>query len=92
MEPIIIAIAAIAGIGVGAGSIFAYNKKNQSGGKAKAEDLVRKAKNEAADIVLQARAEAAEVVKKSQTEESERRKELNRSDLSLKEREFLVDE
>ena len=92
MEPIIICIAALAGIGVGAGSIFAYNKKNQSGGKAKAEDLVRKAKNEAADIVLRAKTEAAEVTQKAQAEESERRKELNRSERRLNERETLVDE
>ena len=92
MEPIIICVAALAGIGVGAGSIFAYNKKSQSGGKAKAEDLVRKAKNEAANIVLKARTEAAEVAERSQAEESERRKELNRSERRLNERETLVDE
>ena len=51
MEVAIIVIAAILGLGAGAGGVFAYNKNNEKGGKNKADDLVRKAKNEASDIV-----------------------------------------
>ena len=54
MEIIIPVIAAVAGIAAGAGGIFAYNKKNEKGGKDKADDLVRKAKRDASDIVLSA--------------------------------------
>ena len=50
-----IALSIIAGIVCGSGFVLVYNKKNESGGKAKAEDLIRKAKNEAADIVLKAK-------------------------------------
>ena len=52
MEFVPIIIAAIVGLGAGAGVVFAYDKKNENGGKNKADDLIRKAKNEASDIVL----------------------------------------
>ena len=54
MEIVIPIIAAVVGVAAGAGGIFAYNKKNEKGGKDKADDLVRKAKREAQDIVLSA--------------------------------------
>ena len=57
MEILIPIIAAVAGFFAGAGGIFAYNKRNENGGKDKAEDLVRKAKREASDIVLSAKKE-----------------------------------
>jgi len=50
MEIAIIVIAAVLGLGGGAGGVYAYNKKNEKGGKNKAEDLVRKAKNEMNDF------------------------------------------
>ena len=91
MEITGIIIAAIAGLAVGAGGIFAYNKKNENGGKTKAEDLVRKAKHEASDIVLNAKKEAAEITEKSQNEESERRKEWKKTENRLAERETILD-
>ena len=59
MEIVIPIIAAVVGVAAGAGGIFAYNKRNENGGKSKAEDLVRKAKHEASEIVLNAKKEAA---------------------------------
>ena len=59
MEIVIPIIAAVAGLAVGAGGIFAYNKRNENGGKNKADDLVRKAKHEASEIVLNAKKEAS---------------------------------
>lgn len=91
MEIAIIVIAAILGLGAGAGSIYAYNKKNEKGGKTKAEDLVRKAKNEAQDIVSTARKEAADIAEKSKNEENERRKEWKRTENRLAEREVTLD-
>ena len=91
MDIAIIVIAAIAGIGVGAGGIVAYNKKNEKGGKNKADDLVRKAKNEASDIVSKARKEAADIAEKSQNEENERRKEWKKTENRLTERETVLD-
>ena len=91
MEIVIPIIAAVAGLAVGAGGIFAYNKKNENGGKNKADDLVRKAKHEASDIVLNAKKEAASIAEKSQNEESERRKEWKRTENRLAERETTLD-
>ncbi len=91
MEIVIAAIAAIIGLAGGAGAVFAYNKKNENGGKNKADDLVRKAKNEASDIVSKARKEAADIAEKSKNEEDERRKEWKRTENRLSERETLLD-
>lgn len=91
MEIAIIVVAALLGIGAGAGSVYAYNKKNEKGGKTKAEDLVRKAKNEAQDIVSNARKEAADIAEKSKNEENDRRKEWKRTEDRLAERETTLD-
>ena len=91
MEIIIPIIAAVLGIGGGAGAVFVYNKRNENGGKNKADDLVRKAKNEASDIVSKARTEAADIAEKSKADEDERRKELRKTENRLTEREALLD-
>ena len=91
MEIVIPIIAAIVGLGVGAGGIFAYNKHNENGGKDKADDLVRKAKREAQDIVMNAKKEAAAVTEKNQSEENERRKEWKKTENRLAEREGALD-
>ena len=91
MDVILPIIAAVAGLGLGAGGILAYNKKNENGGKNKADDLIRKAKHEASDIVLEAKKEAANVAEKSQAEEAERRKEWKKTESRLVERENTLD-
>ena len=91
MEIVIPIVAAVVGILVGAGGIFAYNKKNEKGGKDKADDLVRKAKREASDIVLSAKKEAASITEKGQAEENERRKEWRKTENRLSEREGTLD-
>lgn len=91
MEIAIAVIAAIIGLGVGAGGTFAVNKKNEKGAKNKADDLIRKAKHEASDIVLKAKNEAADTAEKSKQEEAERRKEWKRTENRLTERETTLD-
>lgn len=91
MGIVAVVIAAVLGLGVGAGSIFAYNKKNENGGKNRAEDLIRKAKHEASDIVLEAKKQAAETTERSKQEETEHRKEWNRTERRLAERETALD-
>ena len=91
MEIVIPVIAAIAGLLVGAGGIFAYNKSKENGGKSKAEDIVRKAKREAQDIVSNAKREAQSVTDKNQNEENERRKEWKNTENRLSEREIALD-
>lgn len=84
-------IAAVIGIAVGAGVVVGYNKKNETGGKNKADDLVRKAKREAQDIVMSAKKQAEEVSDRAKAEESERRKEWKRTENRLAERETTLD-
>mgnify|MGYP003304237102 CR=1 FL=1 len=91
MEILIPIITAVVGIVAGAGGIFAYNKRNENGGKDKADDLVRKAKREASDIVLNAKKEASAITEKNQTEENERRREWKRTENRLAERESSLD-
>ena len=91
MEVAIIVVAAILGLGAGAGGVFAYNKKNEKGGKNKADDLIRKAKREAQDIVTEARKEANAIDEKSKNEENERRKEWKKTENRLAERETALD-
>lgn len=91
MEIAIAVIAAIVGLGAGAGGVFAYNKKHEKGGKNKADDLIRKAKHEASDIVLNAKKEASDIAEKSKVEESDRRKEWKRTENRLAERETTLD-
>lgn len=91
MEIIIPVVAAIVGLGLGMGGVFAYNKNKENGGKNKADDLVRKAKNEASEIVLNAKKEAARLAEKGQNEENERRRELKRTENRLAERESTLD-
>ena len=86
-----IALSIIVGIVCGSGFVLVYNKKNESGGKAKAEDLIRKAKNEAADIVLKAKKEAGSIADKSQQEEEARRKDWRQTEKRLSERETSLD-
>lgn len=91
MEIAVAAIAAILGLGLGAGGVFAYNKKNENGGKDRAEDIVRKAKHEASDIILSAKKEASDLAEKSKQEESDRRREWKRTENRLAERESALD-
>ena len=91
MEIVIPIIAAVVGVAAGAGGIFVYNKRNENGGKNKADDLVRKAKHEASEIVLNAKKEAAKVTEKSQAEENDRRKEWRATEKRLTERENTLD-
>lgn len=84
-------IFAVIGLTTGAGGVFIYNKKQESGGKHKADDLIRKAKHEASDIVLSAKKEAVSIAEKSKNEESERRKEWKRTENRLAERETTLD-
>lgn len=91
MDVVIAVIALVIGAAAGAGGIFAYNKKNENGGKNKADDLIRKAKNEASDIVLKAKTDAADMAARTQQEEADRRREWKKTESRLNEREVNLD-
>lgn len=91
MEIALAIIAAVIGAGVGAGGVFAYNKKNENGGKNRADDIIRKAKHEASDIVLEAKKQATESAERTKQEEADRRREWKRTENRLAEREETLD-
>ena len=92
MNTVIVAIIAlIVGLGIGVGILYFYNKRNENGGKNKADEMIRKAKHEASEIVLNAKKEASKISDKSQQEESERRKEWKKTENRPIERESLID-
>ena len=91
MEIIIGIIAAVVGVGVGAGGVIGYNKSKEKGGKNRADDLVKKAKHEASDIVLAAKKEAMEISDRGKSDEAERRKDWKRTENRLAEREISLD-
>lgn len=91
MTVLFIVVAAVLGLGAGAGGVYTYNKKHEKGGKNKADNLVRKAKHEASDIVLKAKKDAEEIADKSKKDEAERRKEWKKTENRLAEREETLD-
>ncbi len=92
MEVIIpIIVAAVAGILIGGGAVFVYNKRQEKEGGNKADNLVEKARHEASDIVLSAKNEAASIAEKTQNEENERRREWRQTEKRLTERESALD-
>lgn len=91
MDFIPIVIALVLGAGAGVGGFYAYNKRNENGGKDKADELIRKAKHEASEIVLNAKKEASDTQSRAQKEENERRKEWKKNEDRLIERESTLD-
>lgn len=91
MELLFVILALVGGAVLGAGGLYGYNKKNENGGKVKADDLVRKAKNEASDIVSKAKSDAANLAARSRQEEDERRREWKNTENRLSERETNLD-
>ena len=89
LVPVIIAL--VAGAGAGVGGFYIYNKRNENGGKNKADELIRKAKHEASEIVLNAKKEATDINDKALREEADRRKEWKKTENRLADRETLLD-
>ncbi len=77
-------IAAIAGLFLGVGGHYAYEKKQIADGKTKAEKEVLNAHKKASDIILKAKDEAMQL-------ENERRREWKKTEDRLAERELSLD-
>jgi len=84
-------IAALVGIFAGAGGTYAYEKKRTVGGKHKAEKTIADAKNKASDIILKAKDEAIQMANDAKNDETERRKELQKVESRLADRETSLD-
>jgi len=91
MDILFIVIALLVGAAIGAGVFFAYSKSKERGGQNKADELVRKAKHESSELVLNAKKEAAKLTEQINREENERRKEWQRTEKRLVEREDSLD-
>ena len=91
MQILWIAIALVVGIAVGAGIFAIYNKSKERGGQNKADEIIRKAKHEASELVLNAKKEATKLTDQANREESERRKEWQKTEKRLTEREDSLD-
>ncbi|MDO4773614.1 MAG: ribonuclease Y [Candidatus Saccharibacteria bacterium] len=77
-------IAALAGIGLGAGGFFGVQRVRQANSKTQIERDIAAAKTKASDIVLKAKDEAVRI-------EKERRKELQKTENRLADRERTLD-
>ncbi len=91
MQILWIVIALVVGIAVGAGIFAIYNKSKERGGQNKADEIIRKAKHEASELVLSAKKEATKLTEQVNREESERRKEWQKTEKRLTEREDTLD-
>ena len=77
-------IAALVGVGLGAGGTVAYSKNKTENSKQKADQALAKAQEKASQIVLKAKDEAIQL-------ENERRKELKKTESRLLDRETSID-
>ncbi len=84
-------IAALIGIFVGAGGTYAYDKSRSTGGKHKAEKLISEAKTKSSDIILKAKDEALQMVNDAKKEEADRRREWQKTENRLADREANLD-
>ncbi|MBQ1563822.1 ribonuclease Y [Candidatus Saccharibacteria bacterium] len=91
MNTLWVVIALVVGIAVGAGIFAIYNKSKERGGQNKADEIIRKAKHEASELVLNAKKEATKLTDQANREESERRKEWQKTEKRLTEREDALD-
>lgn len=91
METVFTVVAATLGLGFGAGAMFAYNRYTSSKGQSKADDLIKKAKQEASEITSRAKLDAAHAREEAQKDASETRRELKQTEHRLLERESSLD-
>jgi ribonuclease Y len=84
-------IAALIGVFAGVGGTYAYDKRRRAGGEHQAEKALAEAKTKATDIVLKAKDEALSMLNDAKKEEGERRREWQKTESRLVEREANLD-
>jgi ribonuclease Y len=84
-------LAALIGAAAGVGGVFTYNKKRVSGSKSKVEKTLADAKSQASEIVLNAKDEAIKAADESKREEADLRKQWQKTEDRLAERESNLD-
>ncbi|MBC7943102.1 ribonuclease Y [Candidatus Saccharibacteria bacterium] len=84
-------IAAIIGVLLGASGTVAYERRRSAIGKSAADKAVLDAKTKAGDVVLQAKDEALELINDAKSDEANRRKEWQKTENRLADRETNLD-
>jgi ribonucrease Y len=84
-------IAALIGVFAGIGGTFAYEKRRSIGGKQKADKSIADAKLKASNIVLKAKDEALDLLSDAKKEETDRRREWQKTENRLADRESNLD-
>lgn len=84
-------IAAVIGVLLGASGIVAYEKRRRTIGKHSADRTIAEAKIKASEVVIQAKDEALELINDAKNEEADRRREWQRTENRLAERESNLD-
>ncbi len=84
-------LAALIGIGAGAGGVFVLNQRKGATGAAKADALIAEAKNKAKSIEIEAKDKALKVSDEAAREDQQRRKEISALESRIAERETSLD-
>lgn len=84
-------LAAVIGLSAGVGGTYAYDRQARQRGKKSADKELLDAKKKASEVVIQAKDEALSLVENAKKEETERRKELQKTENRIAEREINLD-
>ncbi len=84
-------LAAIIGLGAGAGGVFVVNQKQGTSAAAKAEKLMNNAERKAKNIELEAKDKALKITEEASKEEQKRRRDLHAVENRLADRETNLD-
>jgi ribonuclease Y len=84
-------LAAVIGLGAGAGGVFVYNQRQGAAGAAKAEKLLAHAERKAKTIELEAKDKALKLTEEANRDEQKRRRDLTAIEHRLVERETSID-
>jgi ribonuclease Y len=84
-------IAAVIGVLAGVGGTFAYDKRRKLEGRHKADRTISEAKAKASDILLKAKDETMQILDDAKKEETERRRNWDKTESRLAERETNLD-
>ena len=84
-------LAAVVGLGAGAGGVFVFHQRRGATGAAKAEALIADAKSKAKTLELEAKDKALKISNDAAREDQQRRKEISALETRLAERETSLD-
>lgn len=84
-------LAALIGLGAGAGGIFVVNQRRGMAGAAKAQQLIAEAKTKAKNIELEAKDKALKITDEATKEDQNRRKEVTAIEARIAERNASLD-